>query len=215
MTTTDANNGSHIGNEDGGDHGRRHDAVSETVPTALSGNENTAISLSGHSRCRIFRTPTDTLTTTLTVSDGTITVGTLSGVTIVAAATAAAGDAERDGGSRSTLRWRPRRSYTGNSNFYGTDNLSVTTTDTTSGSHIGTDDGGDHGRRYDAVSETVPASLSGNENTAISLSGHSRCRIVRTPTDTLTTTLTVSDGTITVGTPERRDHRRGTTAAAR
>jgi hypothetical protein len=50
------------------------------------------------------------------------------------------------------------------------------------------------------VTETVPATLSGNENTAISLAGISVSDTTNTG-DSGTTTLTVSHGTITVGTP--------------
>ena len=73
--------------------------------------------------------------------------------------------------------------YTGNSNYYGPDSLVVTTTDTVNGATTGPQTVGITLADTTTVSEALPASLSGNENTAISLSGptRSRCRIRRTP----------------------------------
>ena len=48
-----------------------------------------------------------------------------------------------------------------------------------------------------AISETLTGTLSGSENAAISLAGY-RCGSPN-PSDTLTTTLTVTNGTITAG----------------
>ena len=163
--------------------------ITETV-AAVSGNENTAIPLA---RVSVADTPNtgDTLTTVLTVTNGTLSVpgGSGNGTgTVTLTGTAAAINTALAGAS-----------YTGNLNFHGTDTLSVTTTD-----------GGGHssGAQTAAitvadtavVSESVPPALSGNENTAISLAGVS---VADTPNtgDTLTTVLTVSNGTITVATP--------------
>ena len=163
------------------------------MPPALSGNENTAISLAGVS---VADTPNtgDTLTTVLTVSNGTITVATPGGIvanngtgTVTLTGTAAAINTALAGAS-----------YTGNLNFHGTDTLSVTTTD-----------GGGHSSGAQTAAITVAgtavitetvAAASGNENTAIPLAGVS---VADTPNtgDTLTTVLTVSNGTITVATP--------------
>ena len=170
--------------------------VSETVTASLSGNENTAISLSGISVSDSPNTG-DTLITTLAVSHGTITVGATSGVTIggndtgtvTLTGTAAAIDAALT---------RADANYTGNINYYGPDSLSVQTTDANSSATTGTKTVGITLADTTTVSETVTASLSGNENTAISLSGISVSDSPNTG-DTLITTLAVSHGTITVG----------------
>ena len=161
--------------------------VSESVPPALSGNENTAISLAGVS---VADTPNtgDTLTTVLTVTNGTLSVpgGSGNGTgTVTLTGTAAAINTALAGAS-----------YTGNLNFHGTDTLSVTTTDGgghSSGAHTAAITVADTA----VVSESVPPALSGNENTAISLAGVS---VADTPNtgDTLTTVLTVSNGTLSV-----------------
>ena len=188
--------------------------VSETVPAALSGNENTAISLSGilgvgwsehrrpaehdadgvarhhhggHDERRDHRRGTN--------GSGSVT---LSGT----AAADRRGAGEHDA------------NYTGNLNYYGPDSLSVTTTDTNNGATSGTKTVAITVADTTTVSETVPASLSGNENTAISLSGISVSDGPNTA-DTLTTTLTVSHGTITVGTTSGATIVAAPTAAAR
>ena len=140
----------------------------------------------------------DTLITTLAVSHGTITVGATSGVTIggngtgtvTLTGTAAAIDA--------ALTASTNANYTGNLNYYGPDNLSVQTTDANNSATSGTKTVGITLADTTTVSEAVPASLSGNENTAISLSGISVSDSPNTG-DTLITTLAVSHGTITVG----------------
>ena len=108
--------------------------VSETVPSSLSGNENTTISLSG---ITVSATPNtgDTLTTVLSVSHGTITVGTPGDVTTVgnngsASVTLTGTAAEIDAALATTT-------YLGGTNYYGTDSLVVTTTDATSGNTSG------------------------------------------------------------------------------
>ena len=73
----------------------------------------------------------DVLTTTLTVTEGSIAVGNANGTTVTSS----------DGGATVTLVGTAAQidnalataSYQGNSNFYGTDNLSVTTTDNING----------------------------------------------------------------------------------
>ena len=166
--------------------------VSETVP-ALSGNENTAIALSGIS---VSATPntSDVLTTTLAVMHGTIDVAATSGVTIggndsgavTLTGTAAAIDAALAGTGTN---------YTGDANYYGPDSLTATTTDTVNGNTDATTVAITLGDTT-TVSETVPA-LSGNENTAIALSGISVSATPNT-SDVLTTTLAVMHGTIDV-----------------
>ena len=123
------------------------------------------------------------LTTVLTVSDGTITVGAQTGSTVTLTGTAAAIDAELASAS-----------YTGNSNFYGTDTLSVMTTDgggqsTTQAATIKVADTA-------VIGETVTP-VNGPENTLIPLSVS--VSDSNTGDASLTTVLTVSDGTITVG----------------
>ena len=92
MKTTDTNNSATSGTQTVGITLADTTTVSEAVPASLSGNENTAIPLSGSNAITVSDTPNtgDMLHTTLTVSHGTITVGTLDGVTVVGGATAAA-----------------------------------------------------------------------------------------------------------------------------
>ena len=104
--------------------------------------------------------------------------------------------------------------YTGNLNYYGPDSLSVPTTDTNNSATSGTKTVGITLADTTTVSEAVPASLSGNENTAISLSGISVSDGPNTG-DMLHTTLTVSHGTITVGTTSGVTIVGGATVAAR
>ena len=198
VQTTDTNNSATSGTKTVGITLADTTTVSEAVPASLSGNENTAISLSGNFRCRMRPNTGDTLITTLAVSHGTITVGATSGVTIggngtgtvTLTGTAAAIDA--------ALTTSTNANYTGNLNYYGPDSLSVQTTDTNNSATSGTKTVGITLADTTTVSEAVPASLSGNENTAISLSGISVSDGPNTG-DTLITTLAVSHGTITVG----------------
>ncbi len=111
--------------------------VSETLPSLLSGNENTAIALSGANAITVASNSGDLLHTTLTLSHGTITVGSLSGATVVDGT---------NGGSTLTLSGTAVQitaalaaaSYNGNLNYYGADRLAVTTTDTVNGATTGT-----------------------------------------------------------------------------
>ena len=173
--------------------------VSETVPASLSGNENTAISLSGISVSDGPNTA-DLLHTVLTVSHGNINVDTTTGVTIVGGASGSSSvtlsgtAAQIDAALASTST-----NYTGTLNYYGPDSLSVTTTDTVNNATSATKTVAIQLADTTTVSETVPASLSGNENTAISLSGISVSDGPNTA-DLLHTVLTVSHGNINVDT---------------
>ena len=154
--------------------------IGETV-TPVNGPENTLIPLSVS--VSDSNTGDASLTTVLTVSDGTITVGAQTGSTVTLTGTAAAIDAELASAS-----------YTGNSNFYGTDTLSVMTTDgggqsTTQAVTITVADTA-------VIGETVTP-VNGPENTLIPLSVS--VSDSNTGDASLTTVLTVSDGTITVG----------------
>ena len=96
--------------------------LSETV-TAVSGAEHTAIAL--NVLVSDSNTSDATLTTTLTVTDGLTTAGGNTGSTVTLTGTAAQINAAL-----------ATACYTGGSNFYGSDSLSVTTTDATSGSSV-------------------------------------------------------------------------------
>ena len=125
------------------------------------------------------------------------------------------GDAERDGGAITAAL--ASANYTGNPNYYGPDSLLVTTTDTVNSATTGPQTVGITLADTTTVSDALPASLSGNENTAIPLSGSNAISVSDTPNtgDVLHTTLTVSQGTITVGTLDGMTVVGGATAAAR
>ena len=127
----------------------------------------------------------DTLTTTLTVTNGTITAGGQTGATVTLSGTAAAINTALASAS-----------YTGNSGFHGSDTLTATTTDgvVSSGAQPFTITVADTA----AITETLTGTLSGSEHAAISLAGLSVADATN-PSDTLTTTLTVTNGTITAG----------------
>ena len=108
--------------------------VAETV-TALSGDENAAISLNGHVSVTDTPNTTDVVTTTLTVSSGSFDVTAANGTTVTygdnhSTVQLVGTAAEIDAALAAT-------NYQGNLNFYGTDTLTVTTTDATSGSTTG------------------------------------------------------------------------------
>ncbi|MGA2893336.1 MAG: hypothetical protein ABSE22_10725 [Xanthobacteraceae bacterium] len=173
--------------------------VSESVPPTLSGSENTAISLSA---ITVSDSPNtgDTLTTVLSVAHGSITVGAASGTTIGGNDS---GTVTLTGTAAQINAALGSASYTGNTNYYGSDSLSVQTTDGTSGSTVTKTAAisvADTTADTTAVSESVPPTLSGTENTAISLSAITVSDSPNT-SDTLTTVLTVSHGTVTIGTP--------------
>ena len=173
--------------------------VSETVPASLSGNENTAISLSGISVSDGPNTA-DLLHTVLTVSHGNINVDTTTGVTIVGGASGSSSVTLSGTAAQITAALASTSTnYTGTLNYYGPDSLSVTTTDTVNNATSATKTVAIQVADTTTVSETVPASLSGNENTAISLSGISVSDGPNTA-DLLHTVLTVSHGNINVDT---------------
>ena len=107
--------------------------MTETVPATLSGAENAAISLAAVTVADSPNT-TDILTTTLSVSHGTITVGTPGGIvsTNGTASVTLTGTAAAINAALATA------SYTGSLNYFGSDSLAVTTTDTTNGASSGT-----------------------------------------------------------------------------
>ena len=174
--------------------------VSETVPTStLAVNENTAISLSGISVSDGPNTA-DLLHTVLTVSHGNINVDTTTGVTIVGGASGSSSVTLSGTAAQITAALASTSTnYTGTLNYYGPDSLSVTTTDTVNNATSATKTVAIQVADTTTVSETVPASLSGNENTAISLSGISVSDGPNTA-DLLNTVLTVSHGNINVDT---------------
>ena len=157
----------------------------------------------------------DLLHTVLTVSHGNITVGTTTGVTIVGGANGSSSVTLSGTAAQITAALASTSTnYTGNLNYYGPDSLSVTTTDTINSATSGTKTVGITLADTTTVSEAVPASLAGNENTAISLSGISVSDGPNTG-DMLHTALTVSHGTITVGTTSGVTISAAPTAAAR
>ena len=102
-----------------------NDAPVNTVPGAQSVNEDTALPIAGVS---VADADSPALTTTLTVTSGTLSVTTGGGATILGNGTAAvtlSGSAAQINAALAGL------SYTGNLNFNGSDTLTVTTGDGT------------------------------------------------------------------------------------
>jgi Ca2+-binding RTX toxin-like protein len=91
-------------------------------------------------------------------------------------------------------------SYTGAANFYGADTLSMTTIDTADNKTTGAEKTGITVADTATISESVPSSLSGVYGSPVLLAGIS---VADNPnsTDTLTTVLKVTTGTIAVATP--------------
>ena len=151
----------------------------------LAVNENAALSLSGSNAISVSDTPNtaDLLHTMLTVSHGNINVDTMAGMTIVGGANGSSSVTLSGTAAQITAALASEQNYTGTLNYYGPDSLSVTTTDTVNSATSGPKTVGIKVADTTTVSETVPASLGVNENTALSLSGptRSRCRIHRTP----------------------------------
>ncbi len=157
--------------------------ITENLTGTLSGTENSSLSLAGLTVAD--SNSGDTLTTTLTVTSGSITAGGQTGATVTLSGTASAINTALSAAT-----------YTGNLNFHGADTLSATTTDG-GGASSGlkqfaitvADTGG--------ITENLTGTLSGNENSSISLAG----LVVADSNsgDTLTTTLTVTSGSITAG----------------
>ena len=218
MTTTDTVNSATTGPQTVGITLADTTTVSDALPASLSGNENTAIPLSGSNAISVSDTPNtgDVLHTTLTVSHGTITVGTLDGTTVVGGVNGSS-SVTLSGTAAQITAALASANYTGNSNYYGPDSLVVTTTDTVNSATTGPKTVGITLADTTTVSDALPASLSGNENTAIPLSGSNAISVSDTPNtgDMLHTTLTVSHGTITVGTLDGMTVVGGATAAAR
>ena len=134
MTTADTTSGSSTGTQTVAITVAEATTVTETV-TALSGTENTAISLNGF--VSVSDTPNvgDLLTTTLAVTSGGITVGSAGGTTVGGNG---GGTVTLTGTAAAINAALATTSYSGNTNFFGTDHLAVTTADTTSGSSTGT-----------------------------------------------------------------------------
>ena len=121
---------------------------------------------------------TDILTTTLTVSHGTITVGTAGGTTVGdngSASVTLTGTAAAINAALATT------SYTGTLNYTGSDSLAVITTDSSNGASSGTQTAaitianttdGERDGAGDAERRRERRDLAGR---------HRRCRIVRTP----------------------------------
>ena len=171
--------------------------ISETLPAPLSGSESAAISLAGIAVTDSLNPGDPTLKTVLQVSDGTITVGTPGGATVL---NNGSGTVTLEGTATAINAALASSNYTGNSGFYGTDQLAATTTDG-GGNSSGTQKVAITVADTAVISETLPAPLSGSESAAISLAGIAVTDSLNPGDPTLKTVLQVSDGTITVGTP--------------
>ena len=167
-----------------------NDAPVNTVPGAQTVNEDTALPIAGVSVADVENSP---LTTTLTVSSGTLNVATGGGATIGgngSAAVTLSGSATQINAALAGL------AYTGNPNFNGSDTLTVATTD--DGTATDTDTVAiTVSPVNDAPVNTVPGAQTVNEDTALSITGVSVADADNAP---LTTTLTVSSGTLNVAT---------------
>ena len=171
--------------------------VTETVPVALNGSESAAIALAGIAVTDSLNPGDPTLKTVLQVSDGTITVGTPGGATVL---NNGSGTVTLEGTAAAINAALASSNYTGNSGFYGTDQLAATTTDG-GGNSSGTQKVAITVADTAVISETLPAPLSGSESAAIALAGIAVTDSLNPGDPTLKTVLQVSDGTITVGTP--------------
>ena len=140
-----------------------NDAPVNTVPGAQTVNEDTALPIAGVSVADVDGAP---LTTTLTVTSGTLNVATGGGATIGGNGTATvtlSGSAAQINAALAGL------SYTGNPNFNGSDTLTVTTGD-------GTAQDIDTvaitvNPVNDAPVNTVPGAQTVNEDTALPIAG--------------------------------------------
>ena len=180
-----------------------NDAPVNTVPGAQSATEDTAKVISGLAIADVDAA-SGTVTTTLSVAHGTITVGTVGGGagisgngtgTVTLTGTVAQINA--------TLSALNNVSYLGSSNFNGSDTLTVTTND-------GGNTGGSAQSDTDTVSitvsavndapvNTVPGSQTASEETSHTISGLS-ISDVDAGSASITTTLSVAHGTVSVGT---------------
>src|SRR4029453_4578987 len=162
-----------------------NDAPVNTVPGAQSVAEETALPIAGVS---VADSDSGTLTTTLNVSSGTINVTAGPGVSGNGTASVTiTGTAAQINAALTGL------SYTGNLDFNGADTLTVATTD-------GTDTDTDTiaitvNAVNDAPVNTVPAAQSVAEAPALPIAGVS---VADVDSSLLTTTLSVSSGTINV-----------------
>ena len=162
-----------------------NDAPINTVPGAQSVAEDTALPIAGVSVADI---DSSTLTTTLNVSSGTLNVAAGAGVTGNGSASVIiTGTAAQINTALAGL------TYTGNLNFNGGDTLTVATND---GTATDTDlIAITVNPVNDAPVNTVPGAQSVAEDTALPIAGVSVADI---DSNTLTTTLNVSSGTLNV-----------------
>ena len=159
--------------------------VSETVlPITVA--ENTAIGLGTYVTVADTPNTGDPLSMVLTVTNGTITAGDATGASVTLTGTAAQITA-----ALSTA------SYSGNTNYFGPDSLTVATTDTANGSTVSKTAAITVGDTT-TVSETVlPITVA--ENTAIGLGTYVTVADTPNTGDPLSMVLTVTNGTITAG----------------
>ena len=155
--------------------------ITENLTGTLSGNENSSLSLAGLTVAD--SNSGDTLTTTLTVTSGSITAGGQTGATVTLSGTASAINTALSAAT-----------YTGNLNFHGADTLSATTTDG-GGASSGLKQFAITVADTAVITENLTGTLSGTENSSLSLAGLTVAD--SNSGDTLTTTLTVTSGSIT------------------
>ena len=164
--------------------------LSETV-SPITVNENASVTLSNYVVVSDTPNTGDVLTTTLTVTHGTITV---------------AGETLGSGTGRPTLTGTAAAinadlataTYSGGANYYGSDSLQVTTSDGTSGGSPVSQTAAITVVETTALSETV-SPITVNENASVTLSNYVVVSDTPNTGDVLTTTLTVTHGTITSG----------------
>jgi hypothetical protein len=150
-----------------------------------SGTENSAIKLAGLS-VSVAPNTNDPLSVVLSVAHGTLTVGKASGASLTLTGTAATIDGELAGAS-----------YQGALNYYGSDTLSLTATDTADGKDASAS------AKITLADTSVPSArtggpYSGNENSPIALSGLS-VSVAPNTNDPLSVVLSVAHGTLTIG----------------
>src|SRR6185503_2614432 len=164
-----------------------NDAPVNTVPGPQSVNEDTPLLIAGVS---VADVDSPALTTTLTVTSGTLSVATGGGATILgngSAAVTLSGSAAQINAALAGL------AYTGNLDFNGSDTLAVTTSDGPA------QDVDTVAITVNAVNDapvnTVPVAQTVNEDTTLPIAGVS---VADVDGGTLTTTLTVTSGTLNV-----------------
>jgi VCBS repeat-containing protein len=163
-----------------------NDAPVNTVPGAQGVNEDTPLAISG---LAVADVDSPVLVTTLSVAHGTLTA-TGTGVSGSGSATVTiVGSAAQVGTALGTL------SYLGNPDFNGADTLTVSTSD---GGLSDTDPVAITVNPVnDAPVTTVPGAQSVDEDTTLAIGGVS---VADVDSAAITTTLTVTSGTLTVGT---------------